>query len=101
MESTSISFMGPRTNDSELEVQQIIHLQSVAYRLPEALIDTKKVTKSYIPTKNVPARLEVPEARLQVRRKRGRPLGSKDANPQKRKEYIVSINHNANVTTSV
>ncbi|KAL2248364.1 UNVERIFIED_CONTAM: hypothetical protein Sindi_2688700 [Sesamum indicum] len=55
------------------------------------------------------ARLEVPEAILnksnafesQIRRKRGRPLGSKDANPRKRKEHIVSINHDANVTTSV
>ncbi|KAL0292007.1 UNVERIFIED_CONTAM: Retrovirus-related Pol polyprotein from transposon TNT 1-94 [Sesamum calycinum] len=36
----------------------------------------------------------------QIRRKRGRPLGSKDANPRKRKEHIVSINHDANVTTS-
>ncbi|KAL2245081.1 UNVERIFIED_CONTAM: Retrovirus-related Pol polyprotein from transposon TNT 1-94 [Sesamum indicum] len=107
--ATSTSFMDPRTNDSELEVQRIIHLQSVANRLPEALIDTKKVTKSYIPAENVPARLEVPEAILnksnafesQIRRKRGRPLGSKDANPRKRKEHIISINHDANVTTSV
>ncbi|KAL0337700.1 UNVERIFIED_CONTAM: Copia protein [Sesamum calycinum] len=36
----------------------------------------------------------------QIRRKRGRPLGSKDANPRKRKEHIVSINHDANVSTS-
>ena len=62
--ATSISFMDPRTNDSELEVPQIIHLQSVANRLPEALIDTKKVTKSHIPAENVPTRLEVPEAIL-------------------------------------
>ncbi|KAL0389428.1 UNVERIFIED_CONTAM: Copia protein [Sesamum calycinum] len=56
---------------------------------------------------NVPARLEVPEVTLtqtkasesQIRRKRGRPLGSKDANPRKRK-HIVSINHDANVSTS-
>ncbi|KAL2226296.1 UNVERIFIED_CONTAM: Copia protein [Sesamum indicum] len=102
-------FMDPRTNDSKFEVQQIIHLQSVANRLPEALIDTKKVTKSHIPSENVPARLEVPEAILnksnasesQIRRKRDRPLGSKDANPRKRKEHIVSINHDANVTSSV
>ncbi|KAL0389121.1 UNVERIFIED_CONTAM: hypothetical protein Scaly_0269200 [Sesamum calycinum] len=60
------------------------------------------------PAKNVPARLEVPEVTLtqtkasksQIRRKRGRPLGSKDANPRKRKDHIVSINHDANVTTS-
>ncbi|KAL0391165.1 UNVERIFIED_CONTAM: hypothetical protein Scaly_0473600 [Sesamum calycinum] len=101
-------FLDPRTNDSELEVQRIIHLQSVANRLLDAFIDTKKVTKSHIPAENVPARLEVPEATLtqskasesQIRRKRGRPLGSKDANPQKRKEHIISINHDANVTTS-
>ncbi|KAL0376558.1 UNVERIFIED_CONTAM: hypothetical protein Scaly_0773400 [Sesamum calycinum] len=72
------------------------------------IIDTKKVTKSHILAENVPARLEVPEVTLtqtkasesQIRRKRGRPLGSKDANPRKRKEHIVSINHDANVSTS-
>ncbi|KAL2235502.1 UNVERIFIED_CONTAM: Retrovirus-related Pol polyprotein from transposon TNT 1-94, partial [Sesamum indicum] len=77
--------------------------------LPEAFIDTKNVTKSYIPAENVPACLEVREAILnksnasesQIRRKHGRPLVSKDANPRKRKEHIVSINHDANVTTSV
>ncbi|KAL2226409.1 UNVERIFIED_CONTAM: Retrovirus-related Pol polyprotein from transposon TNT 1-94 [Sesamum indicum] len=76
--ATSISFMDPQTNNSELEVQRIIHLQSVVNRLPEALMETKKVTKSYIPAENVPARLEVPEAILNklnaseshVRRKR-------------------------------
>ncbi|KAL0300360.1 UNVERIFIED_CONTAM: hypothetical protein Scaly_3049500 [Sesamum calycinum] len=62
--ATSMSFLDPRTNDSELEVQRIIHLQSVANRLPDAFIDTKKVTKSHIPAENVPARLEVPEATL-------------------------------------
>ncbi|KAL2232738.1 UNVERIFIED_CONTAM: hypothetical protein Sindi_1453800 [Sesamum indicum] len=104
-----MSFMDPRTNDRELEVQQIIHLQSVANKLSEALIDSKKVTKSHIPTGNVPTCLEIPEVILtqpkasesRIRRKRGRPLGSKDANPRKRKEHIVSINHDANVTTSV
>ncbi|KAL0298160.1 UNVERIFIED_CONTAM: hypothetical protein Sangu_3157900 [Sesamum angustifolium] len=60
--ATSMSSMDLQTNDSELEVQRIIHLQSVTNRLPDTLIDTKKVTKSYIPAKNVPARLEVPEA---------------------------------------
>ncbi|KAK4386129.1 hypothetical protein Sango_2483500 [Sesamum angolense] len=103
-----MSFLDPHTNDSELEVQRIIHLQSVANRLPDAFIDTKKITKSHIPAENVPAHSEVPEATLiqsktfesKIRWKRGRPLGSKDANPQKRKEHIVSINHDANVTTS-
>ncbi|KAL0305882.1 UNVERIFIED_CONTAM: hypothetical protein Sradi_6005500 [Sesamum radiatum] len=108
MECNIYVFLDPRTNDSELEVQRIIHLQNVANRLPDAFIDTKKVTKSHILAENVPARLEVPEVTLtqtkasesQIRRKRGRPLGSKDANPRKRKEHIVSINHDANVSTS-
>ncbi|KAL0396683.1 UNVERIFIED_CONTAM: hypothetical protein Scaly_0116700 [Sesamum calycinum] len=81
-----IKYLEPMTGDqftaSELEVQRIIHLQNVANRLPDAFIDTKKASES------------------QIRRKRGRPLGSKDANPRKRKEHIVSINHDANVTTS-
>ncbi|KAL0317494.1 UNVERIFIED_CONTAM: hypothetical protein Sangu_2163700 [Sesamum angustifolium] len=103
-----MSFLDPRTNDSELEVQRIIYLQSVANRLPDAFINTKKVTKSHIIAENVPAHLEVLEATLtqskafesQIRRTRGRPLGSKDANPRKRKGHIVSINHDANVTIS-
>ncbi|KAL0355166.1 UNVERIFIED_CONTAM: hypothetical protein Sradi_3963500 [Sesamum radiatum] len=106
--ATSMSFMDLRTNDSKLEVQQIIHLQSVANKLPDTLTDTKKVTKSYIPTENVPAHSEVPKVILtqskasesQICRKDSRLFGSKDANPQKRKEHIVLINHDANVTTS-
>ncbi|KAK4397363.1 Secreted RxLR effector protein [Sesamum angolense] len=103
-----MSFLDSRTNDSELEVQRIIHLQNIANRLPDAFIDTKKVTKSHIPAENVTARLEASEATLtqskasesQIHRKRGRPFDSKDAHPRKRKEHIVSINHDANVTTS-
>ncbi|KAK4409472.1 Retrovirus-related Pol polyprotein from transposon TNT 1-94 [Sesamum angolense] len=108
MNATSMSFLDPCTNDSELEISWIIHLQSVANRLPDAFIDTKKVTKSHIPAENVPTRLEVPKATLtqtkasesQIRWKRGRPLGSKNANSRKRKEHIVSINHDANVTSN-
>ncbi|KAL0415793.1 UNVERIFIED_CONTAM: hypothetical protein Slati_3411200 [Sesamum latifolium] len=106
--ATSMSFMDPMTNDSELKVQRIIHLQSIANRLPDVLTDTKKVTKSHIPAENVLASLEVPEVILtqskvfesQIRRRCGRLLGSKDANPRKRKEHIVSINCDTNVTTN-
>ncbi|KAL0382997.1 UNVERIFIED_CONTAM: hypothetical protein Scaly_0587000 [Sesamum calycinum] len=81
---------------------------TVGNRLPDSLIDTKKVTKSHILNENVLAHLEVPKAiltqskasELQIRQKIGRPFGSKDVNPRKRKEHIVSINHDANVTTS-
>ncbi|KAL0289899.1 UNVERIFIED_CONTAM: hypothetical protein Scaly_2688200 [Sesamum calycinum] len=66
--ATSMSFLNPRTNDSELEIQRIIHLQSVANRLPDAFIDTKKVTKSHIPAENIPTRLEILEAILTEQR---------------------------------
>ena len=50
----------PRTNQCELEVQMIIHLKNLANQLPDAFIDTKKVTKSHIPAANTPARIDVP-----------------------------------------
>ncbi|KAL0448136.1 UNVERIFIED_CONTAM: hypothetical protein Slati_1941500 [Sesamum latifolium] len=69
---------------------------------------TQYLVKLYQASVKAKARLEVPEVILtqskasksQIRRKRGRPLGSKDANPRKRKEHILSINHDTNVTTS-
>ncbi|KAL0334005.1 UNVERIFIED_CONTAM: hypothetical protein Sangu_1556700 [Sesamum angustifolium] len=102
-----MSFLDPRT-DSELEVQRIIHLQSVANRLPDTFIHTKKVTKSHILVENIPARLKVTETTItqpkasksQIHLKRSKPLGSKDANPRKRKEHIVFINHDANMTSN-
>ncbi|KAL6335288.1 hypothetical protein AAG906_029529 [Vitis piasezkii] len=43
-----------------------------------AFIDTKKVTKSHIPDANTPARID-------IRLKCGRPVGSKDVTPRKRR----------------
>ena len=37
----------------------IIHLQNIANQLPDAFVDTKKVTKSHIPAANVPARVDI------------------------------------------
>ena len=34
----------PRTNQCEKEAQRMIHLQNIANQLPDAFIDTKKVT---------------------------------------------------------
>jgi len=53
----------------------------------------KRVTKSYIPAVNAPALIEIPKGQSEnavtneskTRLKRGRPIGSKDKNPQKRK----------------
>jgi len=87
----SLCHMDPRTGQSELEVQKIIHLQNIANQLPDSFTDPKRVTKSHIPAENAPVRIEVPEGQVAqasestARQKRGRPIGSKDKNPRKRK----------------
>ena len=62
--------------------------------MPDAFTDTAKVTKSYIPAANTPARINIPIGKTAImatnessmtRLKRGRPLGSKDLIPRKRK----------------
>ena len=42
-------------------MQKIVHLQAIANQLPDVFTDTKRVTKSYIPAANAPARIEIPE----------------------------------------
>ena len=54
-----MSHFDPRTNQSELEVQRINHFQNLANQLPDAFTDTKKVTKSHVPTVNTPTRIDV------------------------------------------
>ena len=54
-----MTHLDPRTNQCELEVQRIIHLQNLANQLPDAFIDIKKVTKSHIVVANTPARIDV------------------------------------------
>ena len=88
-----ISHLDPHINQSELEVQRIIHLQDIADQLPDVFTDSKKIVKSHIPAANNPARIEVPEGQLinivtnesKIRLKHGRPVGAKDKIPQKRK----------------
>ena len=84
-----MTHLDPHTNQCELEVQRIIHLQNLANLLSDAFIDTKKVTKSHIPTVNIPTRIDVPIGQLtnesKIRLKRGRPVNSKDVTHRKRK----------------
>ena len=82
----------PRTKQCEHEVQRIIHLQNIANQLPAAFTDPKKVTKSHIPAENAPIRIQVLEEKSNTIAnehttclKRGRPIGFKDKNPQKKK----------------
>ena len=66
----------------------IIHLQNLSNQIPDAFVDTKKVTKSHIPAANVPARVDITEGQKayesKTRSKRGRPIGPKDITPRKR-----------------
>ena len=52
--------MDPRTKESELEVQRIIHLQNIANNLPDAFTNLKSISKSHNPAVNVPERVEIP-----------------------------------------
>ena len=93
---SSLSHLDPHTKQFELEVQKIIHLQGLVNQLPNAFIDSTKVTKSHIPIANILARIEIPRGKLQSsmknepkpRLKRGRRIGSKDTIPRKRKSVI-------------
>ena len=82
-----------------------MHLQAIANQLPDAFTDTKKVTKSYIPAANAPARIEISKIKSEnkdtheskTRQKRGRPVGSKDKNPRKRKGVDNHIDSKENI----
>jgi hypothetical protein len=60
-------------------------LQRIANELPDAFTYTKKVTKSHIPALNAHAQIDITPAEVTIQKKRGRPIGSKDKNPRKRK----------------
>ena len=102
-----MSHFYPCTNQNELEVQRIIHLKNFANQLPDAFIDTKKVTKSHVLAANTPTRINVHKGQLanesQKCLKRGRPFGSKDTTPRKRRtqRHNANIEHNAYAKTYV
>ena len=54
LNASTLSHFDPRTNQCELKVQKIIHLQNLANQLPDVFVNSKKVTKSHIPTMNAP-----------------------------------------------
>ena len=67
------------------------------------------MTKSYIPAANAPARIEIPEIKLEgkitheskIPQKRGRSIGSKDKNPQKRKGVDNHIDSDENIPEEI
>jgi hypothetical protein len=78
-----------------------MHFEEMENQLPDAFTDMKKVTKSYIPTINVPARIEISYGQSndkvtqesKICLKHGRPFGSKDKNQRKRNGVENSIDH--------
>ena len=54
-----MSYLDPFTNQCELEVQRITHLQNLANQLPDTFIDIKRVTKSHILAANTPTQIDV------------------------------------------
>ncbi|KAM2842345.1 hypothetical protein PS2_030496 [Malus domestica] len=89
----TLSHFDPRSTQCENEVKMIVHLKSIVNQIPDAFNDAMKVTKSHIPTTNAHARIDVLVRQNKVavndssgaRLKRGRPPGSKDSAPRKRK----------------
>ncbi|KAM1800846.1 hypothetical protein ACFX11_032525 [Malus domestica] len=104
----TLSHLDPLTTQSETEVQRILDFQSIAHSMPNAFIYLACVTRSHILTTNMPAKMDVPNVRrialLEAwdanlgdprtlaasqssapTQKCGRPLGSKDSHPWKRK----------------
>ena len=67
--------------------------------MPDAFTDTKRVTKSYIPAVNAPARIEIPKGQsenevtneFKTRLKRGRPISSKDKIPFEKENEQISM----------
>ena len=83
---STLSHLDSHTNQCELEVQRIIHLQGIANQLSDVFTDNKKIVKSHIPTANTLTWIEVP-VRQSVNTvaneskshpKRGRPISVKD-----------------------
>ncbi|KAM0990114.1 hypothetical protein ACFX2C_008676 [Malus domestica] len=97
----TLSHFNPRSIQCENEVKMIVHLQGIANQMPDAFNDASKVIKSHIPAAKAPARIDVHVGQNKMAvndssnacLKRGRPPGSKDSAPRKRK-MRVQLNPN-------
>lgn len=81
--NASLSQFDPCTNQCELEVQRIIHLQNITNQLPNAFTYLKRATKLHIRTVNALIHIDVPigqSIETTTGLKRGRPIDSKYKN---------------------
>ncbi|KAM1134352.1 hypothetical protein ACFX19_044193 [Malus domestica] len=116
----TMSYLDPCTTQSKTEVCRILDLQSIAQSMLNAFTNLANVTRSYIPTAKAPTRIDVPKVRRNTALegrivskgraaapptwhgtlaasqsfaptlKRGKPPGSNDSQPQKRKTAKIS-----------
>ena len=66
-------------------------MQRLANQLPDAFTDSKKVTKSHVPATNALIKIDVPirhTNEIMTHMKRGRLIGFKDKNPQKKEKRM-------------
>jgi len=97
-ETTGIHGMDPRTSETELEVQNILHLQRIANELPEAFTNTKEIIKSHILAVNAPERIEIPFEEDNL--KEFRNLASRATNARKRgSEPVARVQKKPRVQT--
>nr|GEZ15803.1 hypothetical protein [Tanacetum cinerariifolium] len=97
----SLLYRDPYTKQSETKVRKKTHMKEIENRLPDAFTNTKIITKSYIPAVIGPTRVEISDIKSndkvtkesKARLKSGRPVGSEDKNPRKRKATKNAIIH--------
>jgi hypothetical protein len=92
----SVPGTDPRTTETELQVQKIIHLQRLANKLSDAFTNYKGVTKSFIPARNAPERVEVPSKTTQLLERRS--MVNKLYFVAKKQRTIVNANRHQNDT---
>jgi hypothetical protein len=80
----------PRTTKIELGVKKIIHLQRLGNELPNAFTNYKSVTKSFIPVRNAPERVEIPNKTTQLLERRN--MMNKCYSVAKKQITIVNAN---------
>jgi hypothetical protein len=86
----SVPGTDPRTTEIELQVQKIIHLQRLANELPDAFTNYKGVTKSFIPARNAPERVEVPNKTTKLLERRS--MVNKRYSVAKKQRTIMNAN---------
>ena len=59
--ASSLSRLDHRTNQRELKVQRIIHLQNITNQISNAFNDSRKIIESHIQVENTPTHVEIPE----------------------------------------